>query len=72
MFNLFMSKVSSKRYISVYNASKTFTDFRVSKSLALNIRRLGNSGQSAETVLLNMYNIITSNPDLVKQMKGDK
>lgn len=46
-----------------------YTDFRLHKTLALNIRKLGNSGQSAETVILNMYNIISSDPELVKQMK---
>lgn len=64
-----MINVSSKKYKTIYNPTKMYTDFRLHKTLALNIRKLGNSGQSAETVILNMYNIISSDPELVKQMK---
>ena len=64
-----MSKVTSKRYKTVYNPSKPFTDIRLSKSLCLKIRMLGISGQSGENVLRNMYEIISSDPELVKQMK---
>ena len=61
--------VSSRKFTTIFNPSKKWTDFRLSKTLALNIRRLGISGQSGETVLLNMYNIISSDPELVRRMK---
>ena len=62
--------VSSKRIKTIWNPSKKFTDFRLNKQLALAIRQLGNSGESAETVLEKMYRVITSKPELVKQIKG--
>ena len=64
-----MSKVSSKRYISVYNAAKTYTDFRLSKQLGLAIRQLGNSGDSAEFLLYKMYKVITESPTLRKKIR---
>ena len=67
-----MINVSSKKYKTIYNPAKMYTDFRLHKTLALNIRKLGISGQSAETVLLNMYNIISSDPELVRGMKESK
>ena len=64
--------VSSRKFTTIFNPSKKFTDFRLRKSLALDLRKLGNSGQSAETVLLNMYNIISSDPELIRRMKESK
>ena len=64
--------VSSRKFTTIFNPTKKWTDFRLSKKLALNIRRLGISGQSAETVLSNMYDIISSDPELIRRMKESK
>ena len=61
--------VSTKKIKRIFNSNRPFTDFRLSKTLALDIRKLGISGQSAETVLSNMYNIISSDPELIRRMK---
>ena len=67
-----MVNVSSKKYKTIYNPEKPYTDFRLQKTLAKKLRQLGISGQSAETVLSNMYNIISSDPELIRRMKESK
>ena len=63
------SKVSSKRYVRIYNAAKSYTDFRLSKQLALAIRQLGNSGESAQDLLFKMYKVIAGDPTLRKKIR---
>ena len=64
-----MINVTSRRIKRIFNPNKLFTDFRLSKTLALDIRKLGVAGDSAENVLLKMYKVIISKPELVKQIK---
>ena len=64
-----MSKVTSKRYKTIYNPSRPYTDFRLSKQLALSIRQLGNSGDSAEELLFKMYKVIAGDPTLRKKVR---
>ena len=64
-----MVNVSSKKRTTIYNPTKPYTDFRLSKSLALAIRQLGNSGESAQELLFKIYKVIAGDPKLRKKIR---
>ena len=64
-----MVNVSSKKMTTIWNPQTPYTDFRLSKTLALAIRQLGNSGDSAEDLLFKMYKVIAGDPTLRKKIR---
>ena len=64
-----MVNVSSKKKTTIWNPQKPYTDFRLSKQLALGIRQLGNSGDSAEELLFKIYKVIAGDPTLRKKVR---
>lgn len=64
-----MVNVSNKKRTTIWNPQKPYTDFRLSKHLALGIRQLGNSGESAEELLFKIYKVIAGDPTLRKRIR---
>lgn len=64
-----MINVTTKRMKTVWNPTKPYTSFKLSKQLALAIRQLGKSGDSAEDLLFKMYKVIAGDPTLRKKIR---
>lgn len=62
--------VSSKRIKTIWNPAKKYTDFRLNKQLALAIRQLGASGDSAEDLLYKMFKVISQSPENRKKVRS--
>ena len=65
-----MINVSSKKRTTIWNVEKPYTDFRLNKKLALAIRQLGSSGDSAQDLLYKIYKVIAGSPELRKKVKA--